>query len=415
MQNLKRTTLTNGLVLITEELDHFKSVSIGFYLKRGSRDESNYEKGYSHFCEHMLFKGTNKYGKEDIANIFDSMGGSFNAYTSHELVLVYAKVPYFNTKKAIELIYDIINNSLFDEKELELERNVILNEINMSLEDPQDKVSEDFTFNLFPNSSLGSPIAGTVESISNVTREELFSFYEKNFCSDDIVVVVTGNINIDEIYSYLSSFTFRRNNKNINKLTLQGDNTSSFTTMPAEQIHIITGTTKFSITEENAIDLQLLNMIVGESMSSRLFQEVRDNLGLCYSIYSYIQKYREESLFAIYVSILPKDLTKSIPAISNVLKKLIDFGITEEELEKVKQQRVADIILNSDLLQSRMKKIAFYEIVYNKLYDEDEIINKVQKTNVDKINPLIKEIFKSENFFTQGLYKNSLEIPKWSF
>jgi len=294
-------------------------------------------------------------------------------------------------------MYNIINNSIFDEKELELERNVILNEINMSLEDPGDKVAEDFIFNLFSNSSLGSPIAGTVESISNVTRDELFSFYEKNFYSDDIVVVITGKIEFDDIYDYLSSLVFRRNGKNVNKLTLQGDNTLSFTIMPAEQVHIITGTTKFNINLENDSNMDLLNMIVGESMSSRLFQEVRDNLGLCYSI-------REESLFAIYVSMLPKDLTKSIPAISNVLKKLIDFGITEEELEKVKQQKI-----------DRRGRIAFYEIVHNKLYDEDEIINNIQKANVDKINSLTKEIFKSENFFTQALYKKNLEIPKWSF
>jgi len=126
-------------------------------------------------------------------------------------------------------------------------------------------------------------------------------------------------------------------------------------------------------------------------------------------------KYREESLFTIYVSMLPKDIKKSIPAISNVLKELIDFGITEEELEKVKQQKLAEIMLNSDVLANRRGRIAFYEIVHNKLYDEDEIINNIQKANVDKINSLTKEIFKSENFFTQALYKKNLDIPKWSF
>jgi predicted Zn-dependent peptidase len=414
-QSLKRFVLKNGLVLLIEELDHFKSTSIGFYLKKGSRDESPSEKGYTHFSEHMLFKGTYKYSKEDIVSIFDSMGGNFNAYTSRELVGVYATVPYFNTKQALELISDIINNSTFNEKELELERNVVLNEINMSLESPQRKIREDFMFNLFQDSALGSPISGNTKSISNVTRDDLFSFYEKNFYSDDIVVVISGKIDFNDIYNYLSSLTFRRDDKNVNKVTLQSSNINAFTTMPSEQIHILTGTTKFNITEENVIDIQLLNMIVGESMSSRLFQEVRDNLGLCYSIYSYIEKYREESLFAIYVSKLTKDITESISAISNVIKKLIDFGITEEELEKVKQQRVAEIMLNSDKVESRMRRIASYEINYNMLYNEDEIVKKIQDANVDKINSLIKEIFKSENFFTQGLYKESVKIPKWDF
>ncbi len=415
LQTLKRSALSNGLVLLTEELDHFQSTSIGFYLKRGSRDETSNEKGFSHFCEHMLFKGTDKYNKEEIASIFDSMGGSFNAFTSNELVVVYAKVPHFHTKKAIELIYSMINNSQFDNKELELERNVILNEINMSLEDPGDKISEDFTFNLFPDSSLGSPIIGTTESISNVTRDELFSFYEKSFYSDDMVVVVTGKLDFDDLYNYINSLTFRRNSKNTNRLTLQGDNVNSFTIQPAEQLHIISGTTRFNLNEENVSDIQLLNMIIGQSMSSRLFQEVRDNLGLCYSIYSYVQKYREEALFAIYTSIIPKDLPKAISAISDVIKKLIEFGITEEELTKVKDQRISEIILNSDLLQKRMRKIAMYEISYNKLYDESESVKKIEQATVAKINPLIKEIFISKNFFTQSLYKKSLEIPKWSF
>ncbi|HOV15553.1 MAG TPA: pitrilysin family protein, partial [Spirochaetota bacterium] len=351
--NITKIKLNNGVTILLERLPYFKSVTLGFFLKKGSRDENDNERGYAHFCEHMLFKGTTKHKKDAIAEIFDEMGGYINAYTTNELVVVYNKVPYFNLESTIDLIYQIYSDSLFDTEEVELERDVILNEINSTLEDPQDKVSEDFMSNLFPNQGLGHPIIGSTNSINESTRDGLYNFYNKMFTGEDLIIAISGNIDIDAVTKQIENFKFKSRINNNDKLNEQSKEKMFFTKLNSEQLHIMGGTSKFLLTKETYLHSNILNIILGETMSSRLFQKVREDLGLCYSIYSFIHKYRDENVFGIYTSVMPKSAKKTIAAISDVIKNLIKDGITLVELDKAKQQKIGEIILNSDILQKR--------------------------------------------------------------
>jgi len=285
----------------------------------------------------------------------------------------------------------------------------------MTLEDPQDKVYEDFINNIYPKQGLGLPIIGSVESISEVKRDELFNFYQKSFISDDLIIVISGRVNIDEIVDFIGKFNFRRGEKQKNIKADQGNESFFFTELPSEQLHIVSGNSKFSLNEETYIHGGLLNLILGETMSSRFFQKLREDLGLCYSVHSFINKYRDESLFGIYMSIMPKNAKKAIDETSKVIEDLIKNGITKDEFKNSKKQKIGEIILNTDILQKRMQRIAGLEIKFGQYFDENYIIDKIEKTKIDDLNSLIKNIFVSQNFLTQGLYKKKVEIEKWKF
>lgn len=415
ISNITKIKLANGVTLMLERLPYFKSVTLGFFLRKGSRDENDQERGYSHFCEHMLFKGTTKYKKDNVAEIFDQMGGYINAYTTNELVVVYNKVPYFNLEATLNLIYNMYTDSLFEKSELELERDVILNEINSTLEDPQDKISEDFMSNLFPNQGLGYPIIGTSESIESLTRDDLYDFYRKMFNSKDLIIAISGNIDIDNIVKTVEKFEFNQCGVENDKTAVQGDGRMFFTKLNSEQLHIMGGTSKFTLSKDTYLHSSILNIILGETMSSRLFQKVREELGLCYSIYSFIHKYRKENIFGIYTSVMPKTGKKTIAAISDVIKELLRNGITRDELEKARRQQIGEIILNSDILQKRMQRMVSQEIRFGEQFDENYIIDKINKITVEDINKLVKEIFIRENFITQGLFRKEVDLIEWDF
>lgn len=416
-ENVEKVELSNGLTLILEKIDYVNSCSIGFFFKTGSRNENKNEQGYSHFCEHMIFKGTNKYTKDQILKYFDEMGGYINAYTTHEIILVYNRIPYFNVIKNISLITEMLNNSIFDNKDIEIEKNVILNEINSSLEDPQEKIHEDFMFNIFYNNQLANPIIGNKESILSTTKDKLYNFYKKYFSSKNTIVSVTGNFDKNQIMDFLSNIDFRKGGeiKPLEK-AIQKNRGYTWTILPSEQLHILTGTSFFEI--KNYTDFfkcSLLNIILGESMSSRLFTKLREELGVCYSVYSFFNKFKYENLFGIYLSILPKNLKTTIKELSKLIKNLKNNGITSEELEKAKKQKIGELILNFDNIQSRMKRNAILEIKYNKILSYDFTIELINKITIEEINELIKNIFIKENFLTQFLYKERLKYNDLEF
>ncbi|HOL56110.1 MAG TPA: pitrilysin family protein [Spirochaetota bacterium] len=415
-ENVEKIILDNGITLLLEKMDYVNSSSVGFFLKSGSRNEKDNENGYSHFCEHMIFKGTERYTKEDISRYFDEMGGYINAYTTHETILVYNKIPYFNIMENINIVTDMFNNSIFDQKELELEKNVILNEINSTMEDPQEKIHEDFMFNIFKNNQLAKPIIGNKDSILNVSRDNIYEFYKNYFSNENIIISVAGNFEKNEIIDFFSNVSFRKGIINSESRAVQNIKGYDWTIMHSEQLHILTGTANFNC--DNDIDFfkcGLFNLILGESMSGRLFQKLREELGLCYSVYSFFNKFKYENLFGIYLSILPKNIDITMKHLSEIIKNLKRNGIIKEELEKAKKQKIGELILNYDNIQNRMKRNALLEIRYKRHLSYDYIIELIDKITVEDINNLIKEIFVKENFFTQFLYKKKLKFTEMDF
>lgn len=413
--NFEKIVLDNGVTLLLECIDGYQSTSIGFFINSGSRDESINQNGFSHFCEHMIFKGTTNFNKNQIANMFDEMGGFINAYTTHEIILIYNRTPYLSLVNNLKLITEIYNNSVFDKTEMDLERDVIINEIKSTLEDPEDKIQEDYFGNLFEGYSLGRPIIGTEKNISTVTRDELYNFYCALFTSDNLTISISGNFNKQEAIDLISKTKFRRSNAIMSEKAIQSKKTKDFSLTHSEQMHILTGTSNIHLTEEEYFRCGLLNVMIGESMSSRLFQRIREELGLCYYIYSYFNRYRHENNFSIYVSVLPKNANKTISEISNVLKEIKSHGISQKELDQVKNQKINEILLNYDILQKRMQRLALFNLKYEKYYSHSEIIELIKNTETKHINSLIERVLNKNLFFSQYLYKKKLNLIDWDF
>jgi predicted Zn-dependent peptidase len=416
-ENIEKFNLENGLKVIFNQNLSFQTASIGFFLKNGSRDENSKEQGYSHFSEHMVFKGTPQLDKKQIANRFDKMGGYINAYTTHELVVIYNRIPFFYQEENISLMYEMFQNSEFDKKEFDLEKEVIINEIHSDLEDPHEKVHEDFMKNIFPDNPLGLPVIGTESSIEQSTKDYLFRFYNEKFTVDDLSIVIAGNFDKVKILEQLKNLKFRRKTDQKSALLKAEQKTynSCMTVLPSEQVHLILGTSKFSLTDDFYIKMSLLNLVLGESISSLLFQKIREDLGLCYSIYSFYSRYRLENLFGIYASVMPKNVQKTYTAISNVLKDFKRDGISNTSLEQAKNQKIGEIILNHDLLQKEMQRIAYMDLIFNKIYPLEELVKIIQSTTLDELKSMIDDIFKVENFSTQILYKSDIKQGEWEF
>ncbi len=416
-ENIEKIVLNNGINIIFDQTSKYQSACIGFFLKKGSRDENNNELGYSHFCEHMIFKGTEKHNQKSISNFFDKVGGYINAYTTHELIVLYNRIPQQYLEETLKFMYEIFTNSIYDKNEFDIEKKVIINEIHSEFEDAQEKAHEYFMNNLFPDQSLGLPIIGNEKSITNCKRDELYKFYKKNFNPNDLLIVLSGRINKEKIINLLEKLNYKKSKfKNKQEKALQVDKNKIFkNVLPSEQTHIILGTSKYKINSEDYIKLSLLNIILGESMSSKFYQKIREELGLCYSIYTFSNKYRKENIFGLYLSVMPENINKSIKAVSNVIKDLKNNGISQNELDDAKNQKKGELILNYDILHKRIQRLAFMDITLNKIYTLNEIFKIIQKTTIEDLNNLIKSIFIKENLITQILYKKKLKIEEWEF
>lgn len=415
-ENSDKIILNNGLNIIFDHISNHQSVCIGFFLKKGSRDENNNQLGYSHFSEHMIFKGTKKYDQKFISNYFDKVGGYINAYTTQELIVLYNKVPKIYLNDTIKFMCEIFLNSIFDKKEFEVEKSVIINELHSEFEDAHEKIHEYFMNNLFPDQGLGLPIIGNEDSISNCKRDNLFEFYKDFFSLDDLLIVISGDIDKDKIINLFEKIDFKSKKVNIFKKKAQQGKKKFFKNfLPSKQAHIILGTSKFKINKEEYIRLGLLNIILGESMSSRFYQRIREELGLCYSIYTFYNKFREENIFGLYTSVLPGNINKTIIAISETIRDLIKNGISINELENAKTQKIGELILNYDILHKRIHRIAFMDITLNKMFTYNQIIKIILDTTLDELNNMAKNIFIRKNLITQLLYKKNLEIGEWKF
>lgn len=409
--------LKNGATLLLEPLPHFSTVSLAFYNKFGSRDETENEAGYSHFAEHMLFKGNEKYSKDFLSSKFDEMGGFVNAYTSKEEVCVYNTVPNYYLEDSIHLIEQMFNRSIFDDKELSSEKGVILNELNSTLEDPQEKLWEDFYGNLFPNCGLGRPIIGYEPIIQDATREKLLTFYHKNFTANNLIISIAGNFNPDKITHMIEDLTFRTNydcQNSCKEIKITSEK-FGFTKMQSEHVHVLTGSVIKQVSHELNIKTNILSTLLGDSFSSRLFKKVRDELGLCYNISTQNDRLRNEILFSIYFSVEQSKYNKAIEAVNEVISDLLEHGLKEGELEKIKKQNIGELLLTSDNLSRKMNSNIYYHLLTNNKSNRQKTIEFIENLSEEEIMSLAREFLDSNKMYTQILYKKKVDMPTWTF
>jgi predicted Zn-dependent peptidase len=395
----RKDTLGNGIRVVSETLPKSRSVSIGVWVKVGSRHEPAELGGVSHFIEHMFFKGTARRSAKDIAIEMDSLGGEMNAFTSQETTTYYAKVVDEHLPTVIDILADILLASRFDPADMEKERKVILEEIKGVEDTPDDYIHELFNSTVWPDNSLGRPILGVPETIKSLSHESIISYIESYYLPKEIVISVAGNFEHGRLIELLNSSFGKLSRTGIPKKDVTpGFNRATLVKKKQlEQVQICLGCGGLKYSHDDRFVLMALNTVLGNSMSSRLFQEIREQNALAYSIYSYITSYRDTGLLTIYAGTDPSNALEVVRLVTRELKKIKDEGITQAEGLRVKNQIKGSLVLSLESSNSHMSRLARQEIYFGRYHSMDDIIKSVESVTLDQVQLLARQLFTREN------------------
>ncbi|QUH20785.1 M16 family metallopeptidase [Alkaliphilus sp. B6464] len=406
----KRYTLENGLRVVTEYIPFVKSVSIGVWIEAGSKHENTINNGISHFIEHMMFKGTDKRTAKDIAEIIDGVGGQINAFTSKECTCYYTKVLDSHYDLAIDLLSDMLFNSKFDPIEIEKERSVILEEINMYEDSPEDLVHDILSQTLFKNNSLGMPILGTEDTLNNIDREMILQYMNEYYVSNNAVLSIAGNFDEKKLLETINDKFSTWSNNNLDKVyeTINYNFEVVSKYKEIEQTHMCIGFKGVELDSNDVYPLLVLNNVLGGSMSSKLFQSVREERGLAYSIYSYPSIYKNGGSLVIYAGTNPNQVEEVTKIIYNEIKDIISNSLSEDEINKSKEQLKGNYILGLESTSSRMTSIGKSELLRNRIYSQKEIIDKIDSVNSADIQRVIQRIFRLDEVTITTVSKDNI-------
>ena len=395
----RKDTLENGIRVVSETLPKTRSLSIGVWVKAGSRHETREIGGVSHFIEHMFFKGTKKRSAKDIATEVDSLGGEMNAFTSQESTTYYIKVIDEHLPAAVDILSDILLGSRFDPADMEKERKVILEEIKGVEDTPDDYIHEMFTSAVWPDNSLGRPILGTRETIRSLKHSDILNYIDDHYCPREIVISVAGNFEHARLIDLLNSAFGRlsRTGTQMQDIAPTFHHAVMVRKKQLEQVQVCLGCKGLPYVHEDRFVVMALNTILGNSMSSRLFQEVREQNALAYSIYSYVTAYRDAGLLTVYAGTDPANTIQAIQLIVKELGKIRDEGITPAEETRVKDQIKGNLVLSLETSNSHMGRIARQEIYFGKYLSVDDIIKSVDKVSAEQVRRLARQLFTREN------------------
>ena len=406
--------LPSGFRITTDYMPQVDSVALSLWISVGSRFESKENCGIAHFLEHMAFKGTKKRSALDIAKDFDAIGGQFNAYTSKETTVYYAKVLKRYFRKALEIISDILLHSTFDELEIEKERGVVLQEIALTDDTPDDIIFDHYMETAYPSQPIGRPILGPKELVQSFNREHLRDFVDNHYHSKNMLLSVSGNITHEEV---LSAATYLSENMPIKD--------KSFTVESAqykggfykekrdlEQVHIVLGFKGYSYHDKNYYPVQVLSLILGGGMSSRLFQEVREKHGLAYSIASFNRSYSDSGMLNIYSGTDSKNIVKLLDIVTQEVKKMAQ-EVTQEELERARTQIESSLLMSRESNSARVDIIGGSYIKYGRYISKQEILEEIDKVTTQKVQDLMQEILSTNDPITVSALGNVEHLPDY--
>ncbi len=405
----------NGLKLIINKIDGLLSVSCGVLVKTGSANETEKNNGVSHFIEHNLFKGTKTRSAFNISDDIDSIGAQINAFTSKELTCYYTKSTSEHLEKTLEVLSDIFFNSIFDEKEMEKEKQVILEEINMVADSPEEICFDLLAKAYCGNTGYGRTILGSAKNVSSFTKDDVLSYMNKYYTADNVCISIAGNVDIEKTEKLIDSY-FAKNfsqtksdNQKIQK-EFKFDKLSKF--KKTEQTHLCFSTPAFSMRDEKSIPASILNIILGGGMSSRLFQKIREEMGLAYSVYSYISQYKNHGSLEIYAGVGNGNEKKAFDAIIKELNKLKNDGVTEKEFLRGKEQVKSSFILGQESTSSQMLVAGKYLLFMDEEFDFEKRIEKINEISIENVNQIIGEMLLLKNYSTAivGTTKNPILI-----
>jgi predicted Zn-dependent peptidase len=405
---VRRTVLPGGLRVVTEFLPSVRSVALGIWVGVGSRDEDTSHAGATHYLEHLLFKGTHKRTALEISAEMDAVGGEMNAFTAKEYTCYYARVLDADLPLAIDVLSDMVTDSLLELRDVDAERNVILEEIAMNDDEPSDTVHEAFTSRLFGDTPLGRPILGTVDSINAITRDQINQHYVTRYTPPQLVVAAAGNLDHDTVVaeiraafgSVLSGFAGAE--PAVPRLRGSGGLWDGYgpaagagvklVSRSIEQANLVFGCEGLARTDERRFALAVLNVALGGGMSSRLFQEVREKRGLAYSVYSFSSQHADTGLWGVYVGCLPSKADEVLSICAGEVAKIIDGGLTDAELARGKGQVRSGLVLGLEDPSSRMTRLGKSELVYPGLEPVDEVLAAIGAVSHDDVRAIADEI-----------------------
>jgi predicted Zn-dependent peptidase len=406
VRNIRRQVLPHGLTIITEQMEHIRSASIGIWLETGSRDETPQSNGISHFIEHMVFKGTKHRTAEEIARQVDSIGGNMDAFTSKECICFNVKVLDEHVPVALDILTDLVLHPTFTNEDIARERGVILEEIKMDEDNPDYLVHEIFTQNFWKDHPLGKPILGTKETVKKFERETVLDTYTHRFAPGNIIVAAAGHLDHDQFVDLVvKHFEHLKPAKNgfhspvpkiVPRIVLRNKKA-------LEQVQLCIGVPAYPIAHQKRHAGYILNTLLGGGMSSRLFQNIRERQGLAYSIYSDLNPYRDTGCMAVYAGTSLASATKVVKAVVNEFHNLKTEPVPAEELRRSKDQLKGSLMLSLESSTARMSNLARQEMYFDHFQDLDELIEKIEAVNADDLQSLAREFFKTESVAVTAL------------
>lgn len=391
--------LPNGLVVLLQPIDSAVSLSVGLWVKTGSRHECAEHYGYAHFVEHMLFKGTKSSSAKEIAQMVDRVGGQHNAATNREYTCFYVNVMSDYAELSISLLADMFYNSLFDKGEITKEIGVVLEEINMYEDTPDDLIHDVFMESILGGHPLGHPILGTEKTIKKISRETITSFYDAHYTTSNSVLAIAGKFNESDVRALVEKYySIDRPSTSVIKEPVISPSRvyRKHVERDLEQVHLTLGFDGLVKHDEDRWALYLLSTILGGSMSSRLFQRIRENEGLCYSVYSFHSSYMDSGVAGVYCGTSPEKYARAMELIIEECQKIYKEPISEAELKDSKNFMKGNLALSLESIEVRMGQLARNEIMFGRNYEFDEVIRMIEAVTVDDFVRVAERIFKNK-------------------
>lgn len=392
----RKIVLDNGLRVVTERMPALKSVSVGIWVNVGSRDEEAGEEGFSHFIEHMVFKGTATRSAARISHEIDALGGEMNAFTTRETTTFYVKLLDEQVKPGLALLADLFHNSRYPTREMGKEKQVVLEEMRMVRDDPEEWVQDLHTQQIFGAHPLGRPILGTAATIRKLGRGDILGYIRRHYHPRETVVAVSGNFDQKRLLSLLDRHfgRFERpaaSRRNRWPAEIYGG--VQVHEKPLEQAHLCLGLKGLSAGHEDRYAFTLLNAILGGNVSSRLFQEIREKRGLAYSIYSCLSSYSDGGTWSIYAGTRPSEAPRVVELVIRELRRLCTHGIRRDELTRAKNQMKGSVMLGLESTSSRMGKLAKDELHHGRRVSLDEVMAGIDRVSETQVLELGRALF----------------------
>lgn len=404
-----KTTLPNGLQVVTEEIDSVKSVTVGIWVKTGSRNETDKQAGITHFLEHMLFKGTENRSSYDIALSMESVGGYLNAFTSTEYTCYYSRCLDTKLPVALDVLTDMVRNSTFPEEEMEKEKKVVLEEMKMYRDSPEDVLFEEFSRQTFNHHPIGRPVIGFEETVSSFSRDDLYNYINDRYKPSNLIVAVAGNADHDEVVKLVSESLNMNSSGEVEPLNQPLTEYSTFSkkiSKSIEQTHMISGRRGLYYDHKDKYMLLLANTVLGGGMSSRLHQNIREKYGYCYSIGTFNQSYTDSGLFGVYIGTDREYVDHVRELINKEFELIREQPVPDQELAEAKAQLKGKLMLSQESTSNRMTRLAKSQIYFDRFVTLDEL--------VENINSVTKEDLRNftESFFDPEIFSETVLLPE---